>query len=234
MNKEQAKILIESNFVKNYIDVCPHCGSKAHLEMLFNESFEEKNRDLVYYITFRCVPCKSLILKTYLFEQNEHSSNEMLEPKGWRDKFPTEDIIFIKKFKNVVPGDIINDYEEGVISLKNNCPKASVGMFRRSLQSAMIDLGANQEEDLIDQIKNLGSITSDIKDWAHNIRIFGNWGVHPQDDELKDINKEKASEVQSFLEEFFNYVYVMPNRVAKARGVNEDGEKEPDTNDGEE
>ncbi len=63
-------------------------------------------------------------------------------------------------------------------------------------------------------------MTADIKDWAHNIRIFGNWGVHPQDDQLKDVNQKKAEEVKMFLEEFFNYVYVMPSRVQKAKKIN--------------
>lgn len=90
-------------------------------------------------------------------------------------------------------------------------------MFRRSLQNTLLNLGVDFKQDLIDQIANLKNLTPEIKDWAHNIRIFGNWGVHPQNDNLKDIDSDKANETQSFLEEFFNYVYVMPSRVAKAR-----------------
>jgi predicted PurR-regulated permease PerM len=100
-------------------------------------------------------------------------------------------------------------------------------MFRRSLQSALLERSSNPNQDLIDQIKNASFLTQDIKDWAHNIRIFGNWGAHPQDDNLKEADESVAKEAQSFLEEFFNYVYVMPDRVAKARAPKEqkkDGE----------
>ncbi|MFA5355366.1 MAG: DUF4145 domain-containing protein [Candidatus Paceibacterota bacterium] len=216
MNREQTKTYLEAA-VKDFIDICPHCGAKAHFQLLFLEGQKEKNRDITYYLTFRCVPCKKLILETARFEQDKYRPEEKLEFQGWLDKFPTEDIVFLSRFEEVVPEDILVDFKEGVICLQNKCYRAAVAMFRRSLQSAMLNLGADPSKDLIEQITALTCLTTDIKDWAHNIRIFGNWGAHPQDDNLKDIDTEKASEAQSFLEEFFNYVYIMPSRVAKAR-----------------
>ena len=221
MNKEQTKNIMESEVVQNFIDTCPHCGTRAHLKLLFSESYKEKSGDLIYYNIFRCVPCKSLVMETYQFDQSKYTDNEELSMGRWEDKFPTEEIVFINKFDTVIPNDVLADFKEAVVCLSNKCPKAAVAMFRRSLQSAMINLGANSSMELVDQIKNVKNLTDDIKDWAHNIRIFGNWGVHPQDDNLKDINIGLAKEVQDFLEEFFNYVYLMPNRVAKARKLNQ-------------
>jgi hypothetical protein len=147
----------------------------------------------------------------------------------WLDKFPSDEIVYVNKFEGVVPNDILEDFREGVISLNNKCFKASVSMFRRTLQSALLNLGAKPDEDLIIQIKNIGSLTKDIKDWAHNIRIFGNWGAHPQDDNLKEVDEKIANECRMFIEEFFNYVYLMPSRVEKARNVNKPKEiKEED------
>jgi hypothetical protein len=90
-------------------------------------------------------------------------------------------------------------------------------MFRRAIQNAMLNLGADAKIDLINQIKGVSSLTKDIQDWAQNIRIFGNWGAHPQDDNLKEIDHELALEVKDFVDQFINYVYVMPSRVASAR-----------------
>ena len=118
-----------------------------------------------------------------------------------------------------MPREVLEDFAEGVISLHNKCPRAATAMFRRSLQSALLERGSNTKQDLVDQIKNASFLTQDIKDWAHNIRIFGNWGAHPQDDNLREADEPIAKETQAFLEEFFNYVYVMPNRVAKARAA---------------
>jgi hypothetical protein len=218
MKKETTKEIMD-NVIKDFIDDCPHCGARAHFQMIFNDSYKNEKRDLIYYVVFRCVPCKKLILETYKFFQNQFDTNENLSNSGWLDKFPSDEIAYVNKFENVVPGDVLEDFREGVMSLNSKCFKASVSMFRRSLQSALLNLGAKPEEDLIIQIKNIGSLTQDIKDWAHNIRIFGNWGAHPQDDNLKEVNEKIANEVRMFLEEFFNYVYLMPSRVAKARQV---------------
>lgn len=216
MDKSQTKELVDS-MIKDFIDTCPHCDSRAHFQMLFNESHTDSNRNVTYYITFRCVPCKQLMLKTLKFKGNEYSNKEDLKLIGWEDKFPNDDVVYVSKFEGIVPTDVVADFKEGVISLNNKCNKAAVSMFRRSLQSALLNLGANAGEDLIVQIKNMGNLTPDIKDWAHNIRIFGNWGAHPQDDNLKEVDEKIADEVRTFIEEFFNYVYVMPARVTKAR-----------------
>src|SRR3989344_451541 len=216
MNKAQTQTLFQTA-ITDLIDTCPHCDARAHIKLLFSESHIAKNRDVIYYATFRCVPCNKLILKTYRFRQNEYDRNENLEAIGWQDKFPGEEIVYASKFEGAVPSDVLEDFREGVICLGNKCPRASVAMFRRSLQSALLERGSKAEEDLIDQIKNANFLTQDIKDWAHNIRIFGNWGAHPQDDNLKGVDEKLAEETQSFIEEFFNYVYVMPTRVANAR-----------------
>ena len=222
MNIQEAKELIESEVVREFIDVCPHCGARAHLKMIHNDYYIKEN-DLIFYVNFKCVPCKKLILETFKF--NRYSSNSPYEIRGWVDKFPNEQVVYINKFKESIPENIINDFEEGVISLKSKCFKAAVSMFRRSLQSAVLDLGANKNIDLISQIKSMDILTGDIKDWAHNIRIFGNWGAHPQDDNLKEISKEIAEEAKDFMEEFFNYVYVMPARVKKVRPQKEENEE---------
>jgi hypothetical protein len=216
MKKSETKNLVDS-MIKDFIDTCPHCDARAHFQMLFNDSHSNSNGDVTYYITFRCVPCKKLMLKTLEFKQNRYANDEKLEFVGWQEKFPNDDIVYVSKFEETVPADVLGDFKEGVISLNSKCYKGSVSMFRRSLQSALLNLGANADDDLINQIKNMGSLTQDIKDWAHNIRIFGNWGAHPQNDNLKEVDQKVADEVRMFIEEFFNYVYVMPGRVAKAR-----------------
>lgn len=219
MKNSQAADLL-SRAAKDLIDVCPHCDTKAHLTLLFQESHVMRNRDVVYYATFRCVPCKSLIIKTHKFTQNPYVQEENLTSLGWMEKFPGGEVVHANKFEGSVPPDALNDFKEGMISLYHKCPKAAVSMFRRALQSALLDRGADAKKDLIDQIKTATFLTQDIKDWAHNIRIFGNWGAHPQDDNLKEVDEKVAKETQSFLEEFFNYVYVMPSRVANARQQN--------------
>lgn len=229
MNKADTKTNFQQA-VTDLIDDCPHCDTRAHLKLEFSESHDLRNRDVVYYAVFRCVPCKKLTLKTFRFNQNPYDQNPNLSAGVWEDKYPNETIASVSRFDGIVPGDALADFKEGAICLQNKCNKASVAMFRRSLQSALLERGATPKEDLVDQIKNAPFLTQNIKDWAHNIRIFGNWGAHPQDDNLKDIDPKIAAETQSFLEEFFNYVYVMPSRVASARTKNAPPQPKPATN----
>src|SRR5689334_1213686 len=127
MNSNETKRLIESDFVRDFIDICPHCNAKAHLEMLYNDSYkEEKSRNQIYYILFRCRPCKGLVLETYKFRQNQYRHEEDLESAGWEDKFPSEEITTSKKFDGIVSDSILEDFKEGLTCLQNNCPRAAV------------------------------------------------------------------------------------------------------------
>jgi len=90
-------------------------------------------------------------------------------------------------------------------------------MFRRALQSALVILGSNHKLDLIKQIDFLESLPIDIKDWAHQIRIFGNWGAHPDKDNLKEVDADDVTEVHDFISKFFTYMFIMPKKVELSR-----------------
>lgn len=201
----------------DFVGVCPHCQAKAHLVMINNDHHIAGSGDQYNYITFRCKPCNKLSVRVYHSEQNPYSGEQNLSLKGWIAKFPSTDTTAEEKFSTHVPSAVLEDYEEGLICLSSGANKAAVSMFRRAMQDAMIDLGADQDLDLLKQIKSIGSLTKGIKDWAHNVRIFGNWGAHPQEDLLKDVTSELAQEVRELMEEFMNYVYVMPGKIAAAR-----------------
>ena len=201
----------------DFIEECPHCEARAHLVLLTNEYHLAKNGDQYNYVIFRCKPCKKLTLKVFHSEQNPYSSEQNLKTDGWVAQYPTTKTDATDKFVEFVPKSVVLDYEEGLRCLSASSPRAAASMFRRSLQDTLIQLGADQKTELIDQLKSIPRLTDDIKDWAHNIRIFGNWGAHPQKDLLKNIDMKKANEIKDFVDEFFNYVYVMPGKVAAAR-----------------
>jgi hypothetical protein len=90
-------------------------------------------------------------------------------------------------------------------------------MFRRSLQGALVKLGADSRLDLIKQIESLDNLPKDIKDWAHQIRIFGNWGAHPDKDNLKDIDSSDVAEAHDFTSKFLLYMFIMPEKVKLSR-----------------
>tara|TARA_R110000868_G_C10830353_1_gene759334 strand:- start:538 stop:1236 length:699 start_codon:yes stop_codon:yes gene_type:complete len=204
--------------VHDLIDICPHCGAKSHIEKQWSGSHVLVNRDAEFYVVFRCKPCRRLILKTFYLRQNEYSRDENFEMKGWDEKFPAviddqisnEDVAFID-------ANVLADYKEALKCMSIGADKAACSMFRRALQLSLVVLGANPKDDLIKQINSLASLPGDIKDWAHQIRIFGNWGAHPDRDNLKNIEATDSEEVHDFVSKFFMYTFIMPEKVKLSR-----------------
>lgn len=125
----------------------------------------------------------------------------------------------IPQIDKSIPLTVASDFIEAAKCFDNECFKASASMCRRALQSSVFQKGANGR-DLIDQIDDLyskGIITSDLKDWAHEIRITGNTGAHPDKDGLKDVGQDEAREILDFMESYLNYVYTMPSKVAEKK-----------------
>lgn len=116
-----------------------------------------------------------------------------------------------------VPQEVAEDYIEGLKCLSVGAYKAAVTMFRRSLQTAAIEKSAPRGKELRDQIDDLANkkiIPNSLKELAHQIRVTGNDGAHPN---LVNIKPEDAKEIKEFTNHFFDYVYVMPSRVAKMK-----------------
>ncbi len=87
MKLKEARDVID-NHVKDLIELCPHCSAKTHIEALWNDCHRLRNRDVEFYVIFRCKPCRRLILKTFYLRQNPYSSEENLDIKGWDENFP--------------------------------------------------------------------------------------------------------------------------------------------------
>lgn len=217
MDAKQANSLIEEQ-IKDLIDLCPHCGAKVHIEKLWNDYHSFGNGDIEFYVIFRCKPCKKLILKTCSFKQNQYARKPDLKFEKWDEKFPiTFDDELNMEEKEYIPDQVLSDYQEALKCKSIGANRASCSMFRRSLQSALVILGANHKLDLIKQINSLDNLPNDIKDWAHQIRIFGNWGAHPDKDSLKEIDHEDVAEVNDFIAKFFLYLFIMPEKVKLSR-----------------
>ena len=131
------------------------------------------------------------------------------------DQYPKITPIFDKS----IPREVADDYIEAIKCLDIEADKASVIMCGRALQSSVIERGATGKR-LMDQIDDLYAnaiITRSIRDWAHELRLSRNIGAHPDKDGLKDVTSKDAKEIIEFMEEYLNYVYILPNRVQKKR-----------------
>lgn len=224
MDLTQAKNLIEE-YVKDLIDICPHCGAKVHIEKLWSAHHSYDNGDVEFYVIFRCRPCKKLLLKTYTFRQNRYTNATNLEASGWDEKFPlTLDTELSTGDSKYIPEEIFADYKEALKCKSIGANRGSCAMFRRALQGSLVELGAKEGE-LIQQINSLTDLPKDLKDWAHQIRIFGNWGAHPDKDKLKEVSAEEVNETYDFISKFLLYTFIMPRKVEESRKKREEKTK---------
>ncbi|MGA3083597.1 MAG: DUF4145 domain-containing protein [Thermodesulfobacteriota bacterium] len=146
-----------------------------------------------------------------------------MELKGWNEKFPVSiDDELSTQEKEYIPDQVLSDYQEALKCKSIGANRASCSMFRRALQSTIVIFGADQKLDLIKQIDSLDSLPKDIKDWAHQIRIFGNWGAHPDKDNLKKVDPNDVTEVHDFISKFFIYMFIMPEKVKLSRAKRDD------------
>ncbi len=95
--------------------------------------------------------------------------------------------------------------------------RAVVAMCRRAMQAIALDKGATGGalHEQIEALFKAGQITKSLRDAAHEIRHFGNFGVHPRDDGLDNITPEEARAVERLTGEFAVDLYVRPHQTAE-------------------
>jgi hypothetical protein len=118
---------------------------------------------------------------------------------------------------SAIPPEIADDFKEAHDCLGIKAKKATVTMCRRVLQNTCVSKGANPNAELakqIDEIESKRIINPQTKEVAHTIRKIGNWGAHPQDDPLRDVTIDDASEILIFTSEFLDEIFVKPSRLS--------------------
>lgn len=120
-----------------------------------------------------------------------------------------------------VPQEIKEDYHEAQRCSQVNAYKGVVTLCRRALQVAVEFQGAGKKGTLKEKIDNLklkGLISSDLASLAHGIRFFGNYGAHPQEDELKQITKLEAETTFSLTGQLLRQLFKAPIEEARIVG----------------
>jgi hypothetical protein len=190
--------------------VCPYCGAYS----TFHVSAEYGNQ---YWGGFAkilgCDHCHQLVY--VVLEADQTIGGEKVASEKIKDYYPKR----MPKLEDSIPKNVADDYLESIRCFDIEANKASASMCRRALQSSVIDKGAKKGRlaDQIDELFEKEVITKDIKDWAHEIRLTGNVGAHPDEDGLQSVKPEEANELIDFMEQYLNYVYVLPAKVATKR-----------------
>lgn len=88
-------------------------------------------------------------------------------------------------------------------------------MYRRCLEVALKafspDVEAWKLEKRIDKLAAEGRITTDLKTWAHRVRLDGNDALH----EEEQFTKEAATELAEFTQLLLIYLYTLPEKIKR-------------------
>jgi hypothetical protein len=126
-------------------------------------------------------------------------------------------------YHEAIPEKIREDLSEADKCFNAGSYRGAVVMNRRALQNLIIDKIPDKslyKMRLVDQIGELykkGFITKHLKDTANEIRHFGNFGAHPQDDLLDDTKREDAVIIDRLTFDIIRSVYINPYETKKLK-----------------
>ncbi|MDE3119292.1 MAG: DUF4145 domain-containing protein, partial [Nitrospirota bacterium] len=97
-----------------------------------------------------------------------------------------------------IPASISAAFNEAVLSLSANCPRAAAVMARRTLEAIAVDKG-EVNGTLAQRLSNLsstGQLHPTLADWAKEVRLIGNNGAHF--DPINDVSLDDARQLVDF------------------------------------
>lgn len=114
-----------------------------------------------------------------------------------------------------VPEPMKTDFDEAKSCYHQHLYRACSVMARRCMQSACLDKGVASGNLVgqIEQLRERGLITEEIKEWADVVRWVGNDAAHP---ESPPVEEEDAKDILELTEQFLRVLYVAPS-IARER-----------------
>jgi uncharacterized protein DUF4145 len=67
----------------------------------------------------------------------------------------------------------------------------------------------------IDDLRQQGVVTEELRQWAHEVRLAAREAAHPED--LGDVSQEDARQSLDFMDAFLEFAVALPERRRQAR-----------------
>lgn len=205
---------------------CPHCGADRIGFNIVAQHYatikrgEETHRFNTLAI---CTGCEAGLVVEYL-NHGRARKNSPLECPGdpqsleWHAAF-----VYPEPQPTRLPSHL-NDqmkryFEQAANALKRQDWDASGAMCRKVVDVStkqLLGTDESKNKDIKDRINALhakGSITLDLKDWCHHIRMGGNEAAHDE----KPYSESEARELLDFVDLYLTYVYTLPGRLKERR-----------------
>ena len=109
-----------------------------------------------------------------------------------------------------VPAEIQSAYNEAVLALAANCPRAAAVMARRTLEAVAVDKGeaTGPLASRLNSLATKGLLHPSLVEWVKEVRLVGNSGAHY--DPIDVVVIEDAQQLITFIRELLSFLYVLP------------------------
>lgn len=206
---------IEELQARNVSTECPNCGDTVALIPVHKPI---SDHDYSYFVAL-CPNHKRQFCKP-IFAVYQTLNDRI------QDSYPIPSFE-ASRMNKAIPEVIREDFAEGARCSYVDSHKAVVVMCRRVLEAVAADKLGTKTNDakgntlklhaLIDLLGAEGLITKDLKDSAHEIRQFGNYGAHAQDDGLDKVTRQEARDAREITWQFLSAIYVVPAKTDELR-----------------
>lgn len=185
---------------------CPRCRHLVRAQLESGPIYRLAQSDQYAFLICRC-PRSSCDV---LFVKYDRLNNCVAQV------FPYPDISAADYHKSI-PEAIREDFAEAQRCYFGQAHIATVAMCRRAMQRIAQNKGAKGDNlrEEIDDLFSKGLITKNLRDAAHEVRHFGNFGAHPRDDGLDTISPEDSESVLRMTNEFLLDLYIRPYETAE-------------------
>lgn len=208
---------------------CPHCDAEQmtfHLDAECEVDMSDKRAILAL-----CGKCRRPITGLFRWTSNV-GEKRLLQTKGDLQNnsylknlgiWPKPLVIDIPQ---ATPERVARSFFEAAQSRRAELWNAACASYRRCMELGLKDFAPDVEawklEKRIDKLAADNRITSDIKDWAHELRLDGNEALHGDEDATQEIT-DQMHHLTYFL---LTYLYTLPKQIQQARDRREQSDAE--------
>lgn len=202
---------------RNISTECPHCGDTVSL-LPQHDPITDTGDENAYFVAL-CPNHKWRYCEP-IFAVYE-SLNDLIVARYPIPGFKASDM------HKAIPQGIREDYAEALRCMFADAYKGAVALSRRVVEATACDkLGKKAKNrdgttkklfELIDLLGSEGLITKEIKVAAHEVRFFGNYGVHVQDDGLDKVERDEARDVREICWQLLYTIYIAPFKTQELR-----------------
>lgn len=201
-------------FDHHFVLRCPNCNVPSNLSAIsfpryeYLVRFRPKNVGIVY----RCDSCNEPVFLKFAIDIYETGNGRI---------FLKEEYVEIEKAKenfelNYLPESVREDFNEALISFSNSCYNAFASMCRRSIQSALQELGAKGKDKVmqqLDDVKETTSMEDETYEIIKQIIISGHDGTHPH---LPKLSSERAKILLELMKDVLYQLFVRKAKIQEA------------------